>query len=144
VSAASTRGSRWRVAGYTLTYNQLAATAGVERRRHPGCRRRRARRLARDDALHGQEPVSRRAGRSRTSGIDLPTIRATIGDLFTIADQIDHNGTLYLKVLVKPLVNLIWAAGFLFVFGALVAMWPDAVEQRKLAERYAGGRRRGH
>jgi cytochrome c biogenesis factor len=40
---------------------------------------------------------------------------------------------------VKPLVNLIWAAGFLFVFGALVAMWPDAVEQRRLAERYAAG-----
>jgi cytochrome c biogenesis factor len=38
---------------------------------------------------------------------------------------------------VKPLVNLIWAAGFLFVFGSLVALWPDAVEQRRLAERYA-------
>jgi cytochrome c-type biogenesis protein CcmF len=61
-----------------------------------------------------------------------------LGDVFLIADQIDHNGTLYLKALVKPLVNLIWAAGFLFVFGALVAMWPDAVEQRRLAERYAG------
>jgi cytochrome c-type biogenesis protein CcmF len=60
-----------------------------------------------------------------------------LGDLFLIADQIDRNGTLYLKALVKPLVNLIWAAGFLFLFGALVAMWPDAVEQRRLAERYA-------
>jgi cytochrome c-type biogenesis protein CcmF len=61
-----------------------------------------------------------------------------IGDLFTIADQIDtKSNVVFLKVLVKPLVNLIWAAGFLFVFGALVAMWPDAVEQRRLAERYA-------
>jgi cytochrome c-type biogenesis protein CcmF len=60
-----------------------------------------------------------------------------LGDLFLIADQIDPNGTLFLKALDKPLVNLIWAAGFLFVFGALVAMWPDAVEQRRLAERYA-------
>jgi cytochrome c biogenesis factor len=61
-----------------------------------------------------------------------------LGDLFTIADQIDpKSGTVFLKVLVKPLVNLIWAAGFLFVFGALVAMWPDAVEQRRLAQRYA-------
>ena len=59
--------------------------------------------------------------------------------MFLIADQIDQNGTLYLKALVKPLVNLIWAAGFLFVFGSLVAMWPDAVEQRRLAERYAAG-----
>src|SRR6266571_5372283 len=60
-----------------------------------------------------------------------------LGDLFLIADQINRNGTLYLKALVKPLVNLIWAAGFLFLFGSLVAMWPDAVEQRRLAERYA-------
>jgi hypothetical protein len=33
-------------------------------------------------------------------------------------------------------VNLIWLAGFIFVGGSLVAMWPDAVEQRRLAERY--------
>jgi cytochrome c-type biogenesis protein CcmF len=60
-----------------------------------------------------------------------------LGDLFLIADQVDKNGTLYLKALVKPLVNLIWAAGFLFLFGSVVALWPDAVEQRRLAERYA-------
>jgi cytochrome c biogenesis factor len=61
-----------------------------------------------------------------------------LGDVFLIADQIDSgSNVLFLKALVKPLVNLIWAAGFLFVFGALVAMWPDAVEQRRLAERYA-------
>jgi cytochrome c-type biogenesis protein CcmF len=60
-----------------------------------------------------------------------------LGDVFLIADQIDPNGTLYLKAFVKPLVNLVWAAGFLFVFGSLVAMWPDAVEQRRLSERYA-------
>jgi cytochrome c biogenesis factor len=61
-----------------------------------------------------------------------------LGDLFTIADQIDPKSqTLFLKVLVKPLVNLIWLAGFVFVLGSVVAMWPDAVEQRRLAERYA-------
>jgi cytochrome c-type biogenesis protein CcmF len=61
----------------------------------------------------------------------------TLGDVYTIADSIGKNGTLQLKVLVKPLVNLIWAAGFVFVFGSLVAMWPDAVEQQRLFERYA-------
>jgi cytochrome c biogenesis factor len=61
----------------------------------------------------------------------------TIGDVFLIADQVDKNGTLYLKALVKPLVNLLWIAGVIFVFGSLVALWPDAVEQRRLAERYA-------
>jgi cytochrome c biogenesis factor len=60
----------------------------------------------------------------------------TLGDVFTTA-QIAKGDVIDLKVLTKPLVNLIWAAGFLFVFGALVALWPDAVEQRRLADRYA-------
>ena len=38
----------------------------------------------------------------------------------------------FFKVLVKPLVNLIWIAGIVFLFGSLVALWPDAREQRRL------------
>ena len=59
-------------------------------------------------------------------------------DLFVIADQIDPDGTVYFKVFVKPLVNLVWLAGLVFVIGALVAMWPDAREARRLALRYEG------
>ena len=63
----------------------------------------------------------------------------TLGDVFTNA-SLDKAGTaIDLHIFVKPLINLIWAGGFLFVFGALVAMWPDAVEQRRLAARYAAG-----
>ena len=61
----------------------------------------------------------------------------SLGDVYTIADGISKNGTLELKVLVKPLVNLVWFAGVIFVFGSLVARGPDAVEQRRLSERYA-------
>src|ERR687898_360494 len=57
-------------------------------------------------------------------------------DLFLIADQIDPDGTLFLRALVKPLVNLIWIAGFVFLGGAAIALWPDAREQRRLAVRY--------
>jgi hypothetical protein len=32
---------------------------------------------------------------------------------------------------------LIWLAGLVFVAGALVTMWPDAREQRRLARRFA-------
>jgi cytochrome c-type biogenesis protein CcmF len=60
------------------------------------------------------------------------------GDLFLIADQVNANGTVDLKALEKPLVNLIWFAGFVFLAGSLIAMWPDAREERRLAERYAG------
>ena len=59
-------------------------------------------------------------------------------DLFVIADQFDEDGTVYLKVLVNPLVNLIWLAGLVFLAGSLVAMWPDAREQRRLARRFEG------
>jgi cytochrome c biogenesis factor len=33
-------------------------------------------------------------------------------------------------------VNLIWLGGIVFVFGSLIAMWPDAREQRRLVARY--------
>jgi len=57
-------------------------------------------------------------------------------DVDLIADQIDRDGSVYFKVLVKPLVNLIWLAGFVFLAGAVIALWPDAREERRLAERY--------
>jgi cytochrome c-type biogenesis protein CcmF len=57
-------------------------------------------------------------------------------DLFLIAEQLEPGGPVFLKALVKPLVNLIWLAGFVFVGGALIALWPDAREQRRLALRY--------
>jgi cytochrome c-type biogenesis protein CcmF len=60
----------------------------------------------------------------------------TGGDLFLIADQVNADGSIDLKGLQKPLVNLIWLAGLVFVGGALIALWPDAREERRLAERY--------
>ena len=44
------------------------------------------------------------------------------------------------RVFVKPLVNLIWLAGLIFVLGALITLWPDAREQRRLAVRYGDAR----
>jgi cytochrome c-type biogenesis protein CcmF len=58
-------------------------------------------------------------------------------DLDLIMQHYDASGTIELKALVKPLVNLIWAAGLLFVAGSLIALWPDAREQRRLVARYA-------
>src|SRR4051794_21579842 len=63
---------------------------------------------------------------------------ASLGDLAVIADQINQTGArgVYLKVLVKPLINLIWIAGVVFVLGSAITLWPDAREQRRLAARY--------
>jgi cytochrome c-type biogenesis protein CcmF len=59
-------------------------------------------------------------------------------DLYLIADQVNADGSVDLKALQKPLVNLIWFAGFVFIGGCLIALWPDAREERRLAERYSG------
>jgi cytochrome c-type biogenesis protein CcmF len=57
-------------------------------------------------------------------------------DLYVITDAINPNGTIAFKVLVKPLVNLIWISGVVFLLGSVVALWPSAAEQRRLASRY--------
>ncbi len=56
-------------------------------------------------------------------------------DLFVIGDQFNKDGSVVLKVLVNPLVVLVWLAGFVFLLGSLIAMWPDPREQRRLARR---------
>ncbi len=61
-------------------------------------------------------------------------------DVDVIADQIDKDGAIVFKVLVKPLISFIWIAGFVFLGGALIALWPDPREERRLAERYRRGR----
>jgi cytochrome c-type biogenesis protein CcmF len=71
---------------------------------------------------------------SNEMAIHTDWLRAT--DVDVIADQINEDGSVNFKVLVKPLVNLIWLAGFVFLAGALIALWPDAREERRLAERY--------
>src|SRR5581483_6887154 len=57
-------------------------------------------------------------------------------DLFLITEQVNRNGTIDFKAIINPLVNLIWLAGIVFLLGSLVALWPDAREERRLAVRY--------
>jgi cytochrome c-type biogenesis protein CcmF len=56
-------------------------------------------------------------------------------DLFVIAEQINPDGTVNFRVFVKPLVNLIWLAGLVFLVGSLITLWPDRREQRRLVAR---------
>ena len=53
-------------------------------------------------------------------------------DLFVIADSFDVDGSVDVKVIVNPLVDLIWLAGVVFLFGSFVALWPDAREEKRL------------
>ena len=128
-------GQSMEIAGYTLTYQQLGTKQEANAR---------AVRAKVDVSRGGSHVTTLYPGKNSypveqftSNEVSIYHDPRNLGDLFLIADQIDKNGTLYLKALVKPLVNLLWAAGFLFLFGSLVAMWPDAMEQRRLAERYA-------
>jgi cytochrome c-type biogenesis protein CcmF len=76
-----------------------------------------------------------RAEQQVSNEVGIRSDKLTLEDLFVIADRIDGRAV-YFRVLVKPLVNLIWIAGLVFLVGALVAMWPSLAEQRRLAERY--------
>ncbi len=126
-------GQTMTVDGYTLAYRGLersAAANATEIRAVLDVSGRGDGRL-----LSGVNRYPAEQQTSREVGIRTNWLRAE--DLYVITDQIDADGAVYFKVLVKPLVNLIWLAGVLFVAGSVVALWPDAREQRRLAARLA-------
>ena len=128
-----TRGDSMRIGDYTLVYRSLdervaanateiRATLAVSRGdRDLGTLE------AGKNAYTVEEQVSNEVG--------IRSDLLTGEDLFVIAEQVDPDGTVYFRVFVKPLVNLIWIAGFVFVLGSLIALWPNAREQRRLIER---------
>jgi cytochrome c-type biogenesis protein CcmF len=70
---------------------------------------------------------------SSAVGIHTDWLRAA--DVMLIGDQFNRDGSVVLKLAVNPLIGLIWLAGIVFLVGSVVAMWPDAREQRQLARR---------
>ena len=127
-------GETMAVSDYRLTYRSLTSQEG------PNATELRARvDVERDGkSLGGLEAGknSYRAEDQVSNEVGIRSDRLTLEDLFVIAEQVDADETIHFRVLVKPLVNLIWLAGLLFVAGALVAMWPSAAEQRRLVDRY--------
>jgi cytochrome c-type biogenesis protein CcmF len=130
-------GQTLRAAGYSFTYtgmtrgreaNAQTLRAHVDVRRGGGL-------IARLDPGKNIYPVEQQT----SNEVSIHHDWRTLGDEFTILDQSNRDGSIFLKVLVKPLVNLIWLAGFVFVAGSLIALWPDPAEQRRLQERYAPG-----
>jgi cytochrome c-type biogenesis protein CcmF len=83
--------------------------------------------------------VYTRANEQTSNEVGIRTDWPRAQDLFVIGDTFYADGSVFLKVLVNPLVNLIWLAGLVFVLGSAVAMWPDAREQRRLASRFELG-----
>jgi cytochrome c-type biogenesis protein CcmF len=127
-------GQSMRVAGYTLT------NRGVTVERKPNVTETRAHldvhgpwsgTIASGDNQYVNPPEP-----SREVGIKTDWLRGE--DLYVIVEEAHPKSELiYVQVLVKPLVNLIWIAGIVFLFGSAVALWPDAREQRRLVSRLA-------
>ena len=129
-------GQSMTVSGYTLTYRNIEskpAATSVETRAVLDISGRGSGQLRSgvNQFLVGD------TGTSREVGIQTNWLRAE--DLYVIVDQdrLTQAGPIFFKVLVKPLINLIWIAGIIFVLGSAVALWPDAREQRRLITRLA-------
>jgi cytochrome c-type biogenesis protein CcmF len=128
-------GQAMTIEGYKLTY------LGSAQRRGPNAVEQRASlAVARD----GKDLGSVLAGKNRylaeqqtSNEVAIRTDWLKAQDLFVIVDRFYTDGSVGFKVLVNPLVNLIWLAGLVFVLGSLITMWPDAREQRRLARRFA-------
>ena len=122
------------VAGYTLTF------LGSEQRRAANAQELRAR-LAVERG--GKQLGTISPGKNRYFAEEQTSNEVAIRsdplrgeDLFVIADQFKGR-TVFLQVIVNPLVNLIWLSGLVFLAGSLVTLWPDAREQQRLARRFA-------
>ncbi len=129
------RGQSLQVGGYTLTYRDVTTTRGANADEV---------RAAFDVRRGGETLGTVRAGKNAYSApagmvsneVGIRTDYLTGEDLFVIAQQVNPNGTVDVRVFVKPLVNLIWLAGLVFLLGSAIALWPDAREERRLALRY--------
>ena len=130
-------GQSMDAAGYTLVYRSLATRAAGN---HTEVR-------AAVDLYRGGDFVGRlEPGKNRypaeqqvSNEMAIHTSWLRAEDVDVIADQVNADGSVYFKVLVKPLVNFIWLAGIVFLAGSLIALWPDPRESRRLAERYEPG-----
>ena len=135
------RGDSLSVGGYTLTYRDLTekdAANATEIRAVLDVRR------------GGDSLGTIQAGKNAYSveqqvsnEVGIRSDKLTGEDLFVIAEQVNDDGTVFFRIFVKPLVNLIWLAGLLFVLGSMITLWPDAREERRLATRYATAGERG-
>jgi len=127
------RGESMRIGDYTLVYRSLSereASNATEIRATLGVRR--------GDRDLGTLQAGKNAytiEQQVSNEVGIRSDRLTGEDLFVIAEQIDSNGTVYFRVFVKPLVNLIWLAGLVFLLGSVITLWPDRREQRRLVAR---------
>jgi cytochrome c-type biogenesis protein CcmF len=128
-----TKGDSMSIGDYTLVYRSLdeRATANATEIRATLAVRRGERDLGTLEAGKNAYTIEQQV----SNEVGIRSDRLTGEDLFVITEQIDPDGTVYFRVFVKPLVNLIWLAGLVFLAGSLITLWPDRREQRRLVAR---------
>jgi cytochrome c-type biogenesis protein CcmF len=66
----------------------------------------------------------------------IPGVRSSVEDDFYVLlvgwEPIADSGATF-KVYRNPLINWVWGGGIVFIFGTLVAAWPDRSEERRRA-----------
>ncbi len=130
------RGESLNVGPYTLTYRALERSSNANATEVRAVLDiRRGTQLV-GTVRSGKNSYTEPAG-TVSNEVGIHTNYLTGEDIFVIAETVYGNGTVSFRVLVKPLVNLIWLAGLIFLLGSLITLWPDAREQRRLATRYA-------
>ncbi len=127
------RGESMQIGAYSLTYRSLDERAGANATQI---------RAALDVRRGDRELGTIEAGKNAytvegqiSNEVGIRSDKLTGEDLFVIAEQIDPDGAVYFRVFVKPLVNLIWLAGLVFLLGSVITLWPDRREQRRLVAR---------
>ena len=76
------------------------------------------------------------ADQRQSAEVDIRTVYPSLTDVYAILQGIQGR-SVQVKVLVNPMVGLIWLAGGVFLLGAAITIWPDPREARMLARRYA-------
>jgi cytochrome c-type biogenesis protein CcmF len=129
------RGESMTIGDYTLAYRSLDERAGAN-----ATEIRATLDIRRGDRNLGTLEAGKNAYTIEDQVSNEVGIRSdplTAEDLFVIAEQIDPDGSVYFRVFVKPLVNLIWIAGAVFLLGSVITLWPDRREERRLVARAA-------
>jgi len=107
------RGETLAVGDYRLTYADL-----VERQGANATLVRARLDVARGDDSLGTLEAGKNAytvERQVSNEVGIRSDLLTGTDLFVIAEQINADGSVFLRAFVKPLVNLLWLAGFVFL-----------------------------
>jgi cytochrome c-type biogenesis protein CcmF len=68
--------------------------------------------------------------------MSIPALRMTVAEDFYVLlvnwEGMSQNAATF-RAYLNPLINWVWAGAFVFIFGTLVAAWPDPADERVAA-----------